>query len=331
MAGKKGQDNSKKAAGQARKADAAAQKAAAEQAKKDAAEAADFTVFGPVLCCSRCRFCLPGVGGKGYPRSAANSVPSCDISCLPISRPIHSFASLALRPARHPYPCFPKETFAFRQERLSAFRSRYSMRETDTLVGWGWTKAFTNPIDPRIGTDYVLLAREAEAAKKAEAARKKAEKEALLREEEKNTPGRSQPKNAKTAVKKTRGLDLSQLDDDGSGPLSALNASGIDNALDALSLTSSSNNDKIDRHPERRFKAAYAAFEERRLAEMEKDGSGQGLRLNQKKEKIKKEFEKHPDNPFNQVTARYDATKEELAQLKEQERQKIEARLGGRR
>lgn len=167
--------------------------------------------------------------------------------------------------------------------------------------------------------------------KKAEAARKKAEKEALLREEEKNTPGRSQPKNAKTAVKKTRGLDLSQLDDDGSGPLSALNASGIDNALDALSLATSSNNDKIDRHPERRFKAAYAAFEERRLAEMEKDGSGQGLRLNQKKEKIKKEFEKHPDNPFNQVNARYDATREELAQLKEQERQKIEARLGAKR
>ncbi|KAJ4420682.1 hypothetical protein N0V85_000504 [Neurospora sp. IMI 360204] len=186
-------------------------------------------------------------------------------------------------------------------------------------------------VDPNIGTDYKLSYREAEAAKKAEAARKKAEKEALLKEEEKNTPGRTQPKNAKTAVKKTRGLDLSQLDDDGSGPLGALNASGIDNALDALSLTTSSAADKIDRHPERRFKAAYAAFEEQRLAEMEKDGSGQGLRLNQKKEKIKKEFEKHPDNPFNQVTARYDASREELAQLKEQERTKIEARLGSRR
>ncbi|KAK3487734.1 uncharacterized protein B0T23DRAFT_398423 [Neurospora hispaniola] len=224
MAGKKGQDNSKKAAGQARKADAAAQKAAAEDAKKAAAEAAEWD--------------------KGAKSNAK---------------------------------------------------------------------------------------KEAEAAKKAEAARKKAEREALLKEEEKNTPGRTQPKNAKTAVRKTRGLDLSQLDDDGSGPLATLNASGIDNALDALSLTTSSAVDKIDRHPERRFKAAYAAFEERRLAEMEKDGSGQGLRLNQKKEKIKKEFEKHPDNPFNQVTARYDASREELAQLKEQERTKIEARLGSRR
>ncbi|KAM7218562.1 Protein of unknown function (DUF1014) domain containing protein [Rhypophila decipiens] len=173
--------------------------------------------------------------------------------------------------------------------------------------------------------------KEAEAAKKVEAAKKKAEREALLAEEEKNTPGRSAPKNAKTAVKKSRGLDLSQLDDDGGGgPLAALNASGIDNALDALSLTASSDN-KIDRHPERRFKAAYAQFEERRLKEMETDGSGAGLRLNQKKERIKKEFEKSPENPFNQVTASYDASREELAQLREQEKTKIEARLGSKR
>ncbi|KAJ4300340.1 hypothetical protein N0V88_003013 [Collariella sp. IMI 366227] len=167
--------------------------------------------------------------------------------------------------------------------------------------------------------------KEAEAAKKTELARKKAEREALLAEEEKSNPGRSAPKNAKAAVKKTRGLDLSQLDNDGSG-LAALSASGIDNALDALSLTSSSDA-KIDRHPERRFKAAYAQFEERRLKEMESDGSGTGLRLNQKKERIKKEFERSPENPFNQVTASYDASKEELAQLRQQEKTKIESRL----
>src|SRR3954471_7828538 len=102
--------------------------------------------------------------------------------------------------------------------------------------------------------------REAEASKKAEAARKKAEKDALLAEEEKNT--RTAPKNAKTAVKKTKGLDLSQLDEPSSSSKpSALNATGIDNALDALSLTTDSSVAKIDKHPERRFKAAYAAFE----------------------------------------------------------------------
>lgn len=166
--------------------------------------------------------------------------------------------------------------------------------------------------------------REAEAAKKAEQARKKAELKALEDEEAKSLPDKA-PKKNKTAEKKTnRGLDLSQLDDDNKG--SALNASGIDNALDALSVTGSSA-DKIDRHPERRFKAAYAAFEERRLAEMDADGSGAGLRLNQRKDKLRKEFEKSPDNPFNQVSAAYNASKGDVADLKVQEKTKIESRL----
>lgn len=170
--------------------------------------------------------------------------------------------------------------------------------------------------------------REQEAAKKAELARKKAEKDALLAEEEKSL--KSAPKGkVKAAEKKSapaRGLDLSQLDAP-SGPATALSASGIDNALDALSLTTGQDQ-KIDKHPERRFKAAYAAFEERRLKEMDEDGSGQGLRQNQKKEKIRKEFERSPENPFNQVSVAYDATKEEIAELKKAEKAKIEARLG---
>lgn len=107
----------------------------------------------------------------------------------------------------------------------------------------------------------------------------------------------------------------------------ALNATGIDNALDALSLTADSTT-KIDKHPERRYKAAYAIFEGRRLKEMDDDGSGQGLRQNQKKEKIRKEFEKHPENPFNQIHANHDATKDEIRELREREREKIEKRLG---
>ncbi|PQE20110.1 DUF1014 domain protein [Rutstroemia sp. NJR-2017a BBW] len=168
---------------------------------------------------------------------------------------------------------------------------------------------------------------DAAAAKKAEADRKKAEKEALLREEEAALP--SGPKKSKQAVKKSekpsRGLDLSQLDDSPSTP-SALNATGIDNALDALDITSGAQ-EKLDRHPERRFKAAYAAFEERRLAEMDEDGSGKGLRRNQKIEQIRKEFEKHPDNPFNQAMAAYNASRDEMFELKQKEIARKEAIL----
>lgn len=151
-----------------------------------------------------------------------------------------------------------------------------------------------------------------------------------MKEEEANIGGRSEPKKSKTPAKKSRGLDLSQLDDDGSGSkkAGALNATGIDNALDALSLTTGSDDTKIDKHPERRYPAAYAKYEERRLAEMKADGSGTGLRLDQRKNRIKKEFDKSPENPFNQVTASYNASRDDIAQIKAKEQSKIEQRLG---
>ncbi|KAL4981535.1 hypothetical protein BDW68DRAFT_83098 [Aspergillus falconensis] len=163
-------------------------------------------------------------------------------------------------------------------------------------------------------------------AKKAEAARKKAERDALLAAEEASQP--SKPKNNKSAAKKnapSRGtLNLDQLDDAPSSKSSALNASGIDNALDALSLTSKDTS-KIDRHPERRYKAAYAAFEARRLPEIEAENPG--LRRQQRIELVKKEFDKSEENPFNQVHVAFDASRDEVAAVREAERKKTEARL----
>lgn len=234
MAGKKGGagENSKKAAGQARKADAAAQKQAVKQAQADEADAKEWS--------------------KGSKSTAKAYVSDRPLSPLVVANQENSDAA---------------------------------------------------------------------AAKVAEAARKKAEKDALLKEEEANQPSKPKGAGAKTAQKKTRGIDAAL----GSfSTPSALNASGIDNALDALSLTSNSN-DKVDRHPERRFKAAYAQYEERRLDEMKDE---KGLRRQQKIDLIRKEFEKHPDNPFNQVNASYNTTREELAEIKDAERLKKEKRLG---
>ncbi|KAJ5204885.1 Coiled-coil domain-containing protein [Penicillium cinerascens] len=163
-------------------------------------------------------------------------------------------------------------------------------------------------------------------AKKAEAARKKAERDAQLAEEEASQPAKAKGANAKSAQKKTRGLDLSQLDDEpGSKKGSSLNASGIDNALDALSLTNKDTS-KVERHPERRFKAAYAAYEARRLPEIEEENPG--LRRQQRMDLCRKEFEKSEENPFNQVHVKVNATRDEIAQVRDQERNKTEARLG---
>lgn len=172
--------------------------------------------------------------------------------------------------------------------------------------------------------------REDAEAKKAEAAKKKADRDAQLAAEEASQPSKPKGGSAKSAQKKastpSRGLDLSQLDDDGPSSRRAgdLSASGIDNALDALSLTNKDTS-KIDRHPERRFKAAYAAFEARRMPEIEEENPG--LRRNQRIEACKKEFEKSEENPFNQVHVAFDATRDEVAMARQSERTKVESRL----
>ncbi|KAI0171852.1 DUF1014-domain-containing protein [Hypoxylon sp. FL1284] len=172
--------------------------------------------------------------------------------------------------------------------------------------------------------------KEAQAEKKAELARKKAERDSALADEEKSLPNRAGPKNSKTAVKKTnRGLDNALSALDGNKKLNELSASNIDDALDALSLDNATNG-KIEKHAERRVKAAYTVFEERRLQEMEEDGSGKGLRLSQKQMQIRKEFKKSPENPLNQLHVEHNATREEVAEVREREKTEVEARLASK-
>lgn len=178
------------------------------------------------------------------------------------------------------------------------------------------------------------MIREEEAAKKAEAARKKAEREALLAEEEKNTPGRSAPKNAKSAQKKTRGID-DALGGFGVGEpaegrkLATLNASGLDNALDALELTNSDNKLKIDRHPEKRVVPAYEAWKEQRMKQLTDEGyfKIKGHKRSKVMEDLWEEFKSSPENPMNQVHGTYDMTQEDVAEIRAQEKEKTEKLL----
>lgn len=173
--------------------------------------------------------------------------------------------------------------------------------------------------------------REEEAAKKAEAARKKAERDALLAEEEKNTPGRSAPKNAKAAQKKTRGgIDaaLGGLDGD-DRKLATLNASGLDNALDALDISTSDNRVNIDRHPERRARTARKEWVDAQMKKLTDEGffKIKGNKRTAWLEKLNEEFDASPENPMNQAHGTYNMTPEEMAELRAQEKEKIENRL----
>ncbi|KAJ6256370.1 hypothetical protein Dda_8870 [Drechslerella dactyloides] len=179
--------------------------------------------------------------------------------------------------------------------------------------------------------------KQAAEAKKQEAAAKKAAREADLAAETaslkttKATP-KAGAKGKAPATSSSLDAALASLDASPSTSTSkpTLNASGIDDALDALSLTASSSSTAVDRHPERRFKAAYTAFENRRLLEGRADGTWDGLRLQQVKDRIRKEFEKSDENPFNQTTVAFDASRAEIAAVRAQERDKIEKRLGDR-
>ncbi|XP_015109130.1 coiled-coil domain-containing protein 124 [Diachasma alloeum] len=71
-------------------------------------------------------------------------------------------------------------------------------------------------------------------------------------------------------------------------------AHGIDEALSILSVK----DPEIDRHPEKRVRAAYLSFEERMMPIIKEQNPT--LRLSQLKQILKKEWMKSPDNPLNQ-------------------------------
>lgn len=155
-------------------------------------------------------------------------------------------------------------------------------------------------------------------AKKQEQQDKKKERETLLEMEESSIKSKRGGKTK--SHKKGSGLDdaLNQFT-----PKGSINADGLDDSLAALTLLKKDavTNKDIDRHPERRFKAALAAYTERRLPEMRKENPG--LRKQQIEQLIYKEFQTSDENPFNKDTnIEFNATTEEVSDLKKNIRDK---------
>jgi len=113
----------------------------------------------------------------------------------------------------------------------------------------------------------------------------------------------------------------------------SFSARGLDGALELMDAVTAKTDKAskgqaaagIEKHPERRFKAAFAAYEERELPNLKEEHPG--LRRNQYGELLYKNFKKSPDNPFNQATIAYDATKEEKIEVLDQKQQEVEERL----
>uniref|UniRef100_A0A7S0VL03 Coiled-coil domain-containing protein n=1 Tax=Polytomella parva TaxID=51329 RepID=A0A7S0VL03_9CHLO len=75
-----------------------------------------------------------------------------------------------------------------------------------------------------------------------------------------------------------------------------LHASGIEQAIGALSVRPDV---EADKHPEKRAKAAWKAFEEKNLPDLKLEKPG--LKLNQYRELLWKQWLKSPENPLNQA------------------------------
>ncbi|KAI0046936.1 DUF1014-domain-containing protein [Auriscalpium vulgare] len=217
---------------------------------------------------------------------------------------------------------------------------------------------------------------------------RKAENARLLAEEEKATPVKKAAPKAgakKAAAKSERpagpgaiaaGGGLAATETGGEENAGAEKevesyaATGIDNALDLLEVVTAKMDKAsvgnqaagIERHPERRFKASFEAYQERELPNVRSevgaslsthlivykyDPQHPGLRLQQYKDLLFKQFQKSPENPcvvqmidslicaalmmamcrFNQVTVAYDASKDDKVSALKKRQTEVAERL----
>ncbi|KAM4888207.1 coiled-coil domain-containing protein 124 [Thomomys bottae] len=82
----------------------------------------------------------------------------------------------------------------------------------------------------------------------------------------------------------------------------SLEARTIEDAIAVLSVA-----EEADRHPERRMRAAFAAFEEAQLPRLKQENPN--MRLSQLKQLLKKEWLRSPENPMNQRAVPFNAPK----------------------
>jgi len=181
--------------------------------------------------------------------------------------------------------------------------------------------------------------RKADLARKAENARLLAEEESSIQSRKPKATGskkKAAPTGKPDAAAEGEGLgsvEEPESKEDQPKEVESYAASGIDNALDLLDVVTAKMDkaslgaqaSKIETHPERRFKAALEAYQERELPNIKKDHPG--LRLQQYKELLYKQFQKSPENPFNQTTVAHDATKEAKIEALNRKKADIEHRL----
>lgn len=114
------------------------------------------------------------------------------------------------------------------------------------------------------------------------------------REEEEREKKRRERQEAEPALEENPNIALAEAAAEG-----RLDARSVGDAISVLSINEPA--PAIDKHPEKRLKAAFTAFEEVNLPRLKRENPN--LRLSQLKQMLKKEWTKSPDNPLNQRLA----------------------------
>ncbi|KAI8904957.1 hypothetical protein DFJ77DRAFT_443867 [Powellomyces hirtus] len=164
-----------------------------------------------------------------------------------------------------------------------------------------------------------------------EALQKKKEREALLAAEERELAATKPVAPIKGSAKKAeqRTAKHEQFALDARADIPEFAASGLDDALNLLDLAAGGaepkSSDKIERHPEKRMKSAWAAFEEREMPLLKQEQPN--LRLSQYKQALQKKWKKSPENPMNQQSVAFDTTRQEERELIESQREAALSKL----
>lgn len=137
-----------------------------------------------------------------------------------------------------------------------------------------------------------------EEEKKLEKLRLKKERLELEKEERKNLPELATNKNKKDQTQENYEIYA---------------ASNIDDALLLLDSSSNKQIKTLERHPERRVKAAFAIFESKELPRLREEFPS--LKYSQLREKLNEKWKKSSDNPLNQTYISHKFTREQELQL----------------
>ena len=75
--------------------------------------------------------------------------------------------------------------------------------------------------------------------------------------------------------------------------------------MQCMMYVCSTRDPELDKHPEKRVKAAYTKYEETNLPRLKAENPN--MRLSQLKQMLKKDWQKSPENPLNQRYQAYNA------------------------